>query len=69
MSDLEHHETVTIRVARSDEHAELYARIGFVEVPELDWWPAPDVHLRAFSFDLSGLDLSGHDLDVRDERA
>jgi ribosomal protein S18 acetylase RimI-like enzyme len=30
----------------------LYARMGFVRMPELDWSPAPDVHLEALRFDL-----------------
>jgi len=30
----------------------LYARLGFVRRPELDWSPEPDVHLWAFSLTL-----------------
>ena len=27
----------------------VYARMGFQRMPDRDWWPAPDVHLRAWS--------------------
>lgn len=30
----------------------LYARLGFVRLPELDWWPLPDTPLIAFGVDL-----------------
>jgi ribosomal protein S18 acetylase RimI-like enzyme len=30
----------------------LYARLGFVRRPELDWSPEPDVHLWAFSLSM-----------------
>jgi ribosomal protein S18 acetylase RimI-like enzyme len=26
----------------------VYARMGFTRMPERDWWPAPEVHLRAW---------------------
>lgn len=30
----------------------LYARLGFARLPELDWWPRPDVRLIAFGLEL-----------------
>ena len=32
----------------------LYDRLGFVRVPERDWFPAPDIPLLAFRLDLAG---------------
>lgn len=30
----------------------LYTRLGFARLPELDWWPGPDIRLIAFGLDL-----------------
>ena len=37
----------------------LYARMGFVRVPERDWLPVPDVPLLAFRLDLSHPESAG----------
>jgi ribosomal protein S18 acetylase RimI-like enzyme len=40
----------------------LYARLGFVRAPELDWQPVPEVPLWGFALDLTPLDTGKHNI-------